>query len=243
MPTATPAPDPAIRVIYATPSDVEPRPTYLTSLEAAIYNVQDWYAEHLDGQTFALHTPTAEHCELDGVSDRYATTGGWDQAILDLQGCADVLLNANAYSELRDLLVTRPSWSWAYQLVPLNQYYTWIIYVDVASDCMTSELGRGGPQVAMMGREDLIGLTNPEGNDNHCGRARSQGGYLGGTAHELAHSFGRPHPPGCEEALDTCDQEALMWWGYDSYPNTYFTADDVGALKASPWLYVTLTKQ
>ena len=49
------------------------------------------------------------------------------------------------------------------------------------------------------------------------------GRWWGGLAHELVHAFHVPHPPGCDEGLDTCDFDALMMFGYAVYPDTYFT--------------------
>ena len=60
--------------------------------------------------------------------------------------------------------------------------------------------------------------------------------YVGGLGHELGHAFGLSHPPGCDAGLATCDQNALMWAGYASYPNTYLRTDEKQILLASPFI-------
>ncbi len=215
-PTPTPVPDPMVRVIYATPLDVEPNPAYIAALNSAIYDVQRWYADQLDGLTFAVQTRTPEHCSLANPADHYAREEGYNRVVYDLQHCV-------------------PIW-WE------QPYYVWVIYPDVVGDCELTELGRGGYGVTILHRDDLEGLTKPEGH-THCGYYRPHGGWVGGLAHELGHAFGLPHPPGCDEGLETCDWDAMMQLGYTKYPDTYLTDADVAALKASPWFYVTLTEQ
>ena len=233
-----------MRVIYATPSDVDYNPRYMTALATTFTDVQNWYADKLEGRTFQLHSPTPEHCELDGPSDRYSIAGGWDQVILDLEGCANILASPHTYGQLRGMIEAQPTWSYASNGVPHSRYYTWAVYVDAASDCKTSELGRGGPKrLTIMGREDLIGLANKEGNTNHCGYQRTQVSYLGGTAHELAHAFGLDHPPGCDDGLPTCDWDALMHLGYNNYPDTYFTEMDIERLNRNRFIRALETSQ
>ena len=99
------------------------------------------------------------------------------------------------------------------------------------------ELGAGGPGLIMVPRADLEGLTNP-GIYYHCDEGPYNGPlgrWIGGLAHELGHSFGLPHPPGCDDGLSTCDEEALLWSGYESYPDTYLREDEKAVLRRSPF--------
>ena len=107
--------------------------------------------------------------------------------------------------------------------------FTWALYVDAKErPGEPHELGRGGPGLAMMARKDLKGLSNPG--------SRTYGRWVGGTAHELGHTFGLPHPPGCNDGLPTCDRRALMWTGYVKYPNTYLRDDEKAILRRSPFI-------
>jgi hypothetical protein len=65
------------------------------------------------------------------------------------------------------------------------------------------------------------------------------GRYIGGLGHELGHTFGLPHPPGCDDGLPTCDENALMWAGYVSYPDTYLRDDEKQMLLKSPYFWRT----
>ena len=65
---------------------------------------------------------------------------------------------------------------------------------------------------------------------------RSVQSVYGGLARELGHVFGLPHPPGCEEGSPSCDTQALMWDGYDSYPNTYLRDDEKAVLLEVPFI-------
>ena len=208
-------PKPVVRVIYATPSDTDVNPAYMTALEKAIYNVQRWYAEKLDGHTFAVQAPTPEYCTLPNPEDYYAREGGYHRVVQDLQHCV-------------------PIW---YE----SPYYVWAVYPDVVYHCGESDLGKGGSGTTVLHRNDLEGVRKPEGHTS-CGYYRPQDGWFGGLAHELGHAFGLPHPPGCNEGLEICDWHAMMNAGYVDYPDTYLTEADVEALKASPWFHVRLTE-
>ena len=88
----------------------------------------------------------------------------------------------------------------------------------------------------MVPRWDLEGLANPSGEYYYCDDGPyygTLGRWFGGLAHELGHSFAVPHPPGCEEGLSTCDTRALMWLGYEDYPNTYLRDDEKEILRRS----------
>ena len=200
---------PRVRVVYAIPMGVDPNPAYMESLENAIQDVQEWYAEKLGGRTFAMRTHTPEMCTLANEDDYYARDGGYGRVIDDLQHCV-------------------PIW---YE----SPYYVWTVYADVTGHCDLGIFGRGGGGITIMAKPDLEGLSNPEGR-MHCGFYRQHSSWVGGLAHELGHALGLLHPPGCDEGLESCDQEALMQVGYDSYPDTYLTDADVATLMASPFI-------
>ena len=87
----------------------------------------------------------------------------------------------------------------------------------------------------MLGRWDLLGLTDP-GGSHPCGHGgQPHGRWVGGLGHELGHASGLPHPPGCDSGRPTCDSEALMWTGYASWPDTYLRDDERTKLRESPF--------
>ena len=201
-----------VRVIYATPLDVEVNPVYMEALPTVYAHIQDWFAGKLEGLTFEVQAPIPQHCTLPQRGDYYAGhKDGYTRVIEDIQHCAPV--------------------SWG------SPFFVWAIYVDTPFVCDVGALGAGGGGTTIMHGDDLEGLSNPNGH-TQCGFPRTHMGYVGGTAHELGHAFGLPHPPGCDEGLDTCDQEAMMQWGYTVYPNTYLRDDDIANLKVSPFFWV-----
>lgn len=205
-----PTPDPTVRVIYATPSDVNPTWAYMEAIEATISEVQQWFSGRLDGQTFETLSPVPQHCTLTQPASYYAREGGWDRTIADLQHCASVLY---------------PS-----------RFYAWVIFVDTPFDCEASELGAGWDGVTIMHREDLermrLRAEEHSGIYDSCTNTYPVEGIPGGVAHAL----GLPHPPGCEEGLDTCEDGLLMWDGYSIFPDSRLTETEVAALKASRFI-------
>ncbi len=216
-PTATPLPTPAVRIVYAVPADREFHAPYAAAIEAAIHGAQVWYAEQLEGRTFAIEGPTPQICVLKNPAAHYEGADGWGRVLRGLQHCAPV----EHYSS----------------------QYVWVIYPDVSFTCELSELGRGGAGVTILHRSDLDGLISPE-THSQCGAPpRGTFGWIGGLAHELGHAFGLDHPPGCDEGLDSCDYDALMWAGfYWDYPDTYLTEIDLHTLRSSPFLLGATTR-
>ena len=217
-------PDTKVQAIYAIPSDREYNAQYEAAVGDAIFHVQDWYADQLDGRTFAIEEPVPLICETENPSKHYEKQGGWNRTIADVQHCAPV--------------------------EHFSDEYTYVIYIDAGFNCDgKSELGQGGDGVTIIHSGDLEGLLDPNNflpcPDYH---PRGEFGWIGGLAHELGHAFGRDHPPGCDDAHDLgllynpdasdhCDVDALMWWGFwDDYPETYLTNEDITILESSPFI-------
>jgi hypothetical protein len=59
--------------------------------------------------------------------------------------------------------------------------------------------------------------------------------WVGGLGHELGHAFFLPHPPGCDDGLPECDETALLWVGYATYPDAHLTKADIATLTTSPF--------
>ena len=202
-----------VRVIYAAPSDREFRSDYRDAIQHAIVDLQSWYRRQLGGLTFSLYDATPELCQLSETSDYY-DQDPWQKVLEGVQHCAPVEDNTSTFA--------------------------WVIYADLEAVCgARGSLGRGGPGLTMVGRDDLEGLI---GNRlvayDECGRpyAAPVTRWIGGIGHELGHALGLPHPPGCDDGLPTCDRAALMDLGYTTYPDTYLRPDDKQVLWRSPFI-------
>ena len=203
----------SVRVLYVVPADREFRDDYSDGISRGIVDVQSWYRRQLDGLTFDIYSVMPEQCHLPGDEDYYSHGDVWEKVLMDVQSCAPVQGGTSRF--------------------------IWALYVDAEERCgEPHELGRGWDGLAMMGSGDLEGLSNP-GPYSACDGGPWEGTlgrWMGGTAHELAHTFPVPHPPGCDEGLPTCDTDALMHNGYESYPNTYFRDDEKAILRRSPFI-------
>ena len=205
----------SVRTVYAIPSNREPVQVYRDSVARAVRHLQRWYGEELGGVTFAVADTVPEVCRLlvddeflirhDGtVSER------WAAALESVAHCGP-----RRYDET----------------------FVWIVYFDVDEPCWRPDrpltLGRGEPGLTMLGRWDLLGLTNPD-LELPCGHGgRPHGRWVGGLGHELGHAFGLSHPPGCDESSPSCDYGALMAFGYVAWPDTYLRDDEKQFLRAS----------
>ncbi|WP_420443984.1 cell wall-binding repeat-containing protein [Candidatus Poriferisodalis sp.] len=205
---------PNVRVLYAAPADREFRPDYSEGIEHALVDLQSWYRQQLGGLTFSLYDATPEHCQMDMPADFYAPDS-WNKVVEGVQHCAPV--------------------------EGFTSEFVWVIYADVGSECDDpNSLGRGGPGLTILGRDDLEGLVgNRLSYYDQCGYGPFAGPvrrWIGGMGHELGHALGLPHPPGCDAGLPTCDGSALMFNGYGDYPDTYLRADEKELLIRSPFM-------
>ena len=203
----------SVRVLYVVPADKEFRDDYSAGISKAIVDVQSWYRRQLDGLTFDIYSVIPEPCHLPEDEDYYAYTEVWTRVLRDVQPCAPV--------------------------VPNDPGFIWALYVDVEEACDGFQaLGRGGDGLTLLPGYDLELMQNPNRTRVFCDGTfyRTYGSVLGGLAHELAHTFYVPHPPGCDEDLPTCDTEALMGFGWGNYPDTYFRDDDKEILRRSPFI-------
>ena len=212
-PSPTPTVEPMVQVIYAIPSDRQHDTRYENAINGAIMHVQGWYADQLDGRTFSIEEPTPLVCEVENPAKYYEGKYGWNRVVRDVQHCAPV-----------------QHWS---------DEYVWAIYIDAEFDCDGGgELGQGANGLTIIHSGDLEGLLDPA-TFSLCPdySPRGEYGWAGGLAHELGHTFGLIHPPGCDEGLSHCDTQALMWLGfYYNYPETYLTDEDVAILISSPFI-------
>jgi hypothetical protein len=200
-----------VHVVYLVPSDKQTDALYVATLDKTIRDLQLWYRDHMDdATTFQVNDPVVQVVPTAHASSWYATnpTGGaanlvfWDNVLTD--GFA---ATGGKFDDPQGI---------------------WLYYVDADSQC-GQLAGSGTSGVAVLPANDLRGLTgkqnvppcpaDPPDNQPRCR-------WVGGLGHELGHAFGLPHPPGCDAGDPSCDNQALMWLGYTSYPTTFLRPDE-----------------
>ncbi|WP_419934159.1 hypothetical protein [Candidatus Palauibacter sp.] len=223
-----PAPPPQtthvpVRVVYAYPADKYFRWQYGAAIDSSMNEIQAWYAEELDGTTFALYGERVETCQLAEPERVYAD-------ISREQGDAWMWrMYMLLFDHLEPCLGERPGFGGE------DPSTIWMLFFDIHEACNITypALGRASWGVALLGAWDLEGLIEAE--DRLCDRGNSYARkrWVGGQAHELGHAFGLPHPPGCDAGLPSCDSAALMASGSYSFPDTYLRADEMRHLRGT----------
>ena len=206
----------SVRVLYVVPADKEFRADYSRAISKTVVDVQAWYRRQLDGATYDLYRAVPEFCHLPRNEEYYAGTDVWSRILRDVQRCAPVSDRGRTP-------------------------YSWALYVDVHEKCDGfQELGRGGDRLTMLAGYDLALMAAGGGRWTFCDVGniyRSYGSVLGGFAHELAHTFLIPHPPECDPVVtQACDPKLLMAFGWDIYPDTYFSEREKAMLLRSRFI-------
>lgn len=210
-PPPAPAPNaPWVKVLYLHPTDRPFRADYQAAANDAVNQVQAWYRTQLGGKSFVRASNSVTPCALPNNASYYRTDS-WNRVLTDVQACAPV---AGFGSEV-----------------------TWVLYVDVLDECGPNRLGAAYQGLTILPQGDLQGLVG-EPQVDRCGAVEDQlpSRWIGGLGHELAHAFGVPHPPGCEQGLPTCDGKSIMWTGFYSFPSTYLSAAERTQMTASPFI-------
>jgi hypothetical protein len=203
---------PQVHLVYAVPTGDTWNPGDKSGIANAIRSLQSWYFDQV-GKTFSIANAHQQLCQLPHAASHYLVDT-WDKIFNDLQPCAKVTYTGASKD--------------------------WIVYADVDHTCNTDgPIGEGTDGLTILGVQDLSGLIG--GPVSECGESFDfpVGRYIGGLGHELGHTFGLPHPPGCDDGLPTCDENALMWAGYVSYPDTYLRDDEKQMLLKSPYFWRT----
>lgn len=211
-----------VRFVYLVPADKQEKPEYRLAIENAAKHLQAWYRSQLgNGTSFNLREPVVEvyHTTHDEI---------WYSTNPDTDWAGD----------------------WKYWFNVVNDAFTltggsfedpnnsWIIYIDAEAVC---PLLQGGAlnHVAAMGADDLKGLAGepPRQQCNGATLNYPPCRFVGGLGHELGHTLGLPHPPGCDDQQPVpCDSKSLMYLGYISYPNTYFSEQEKATLTSSGFM-------
>ncbi|MBN1599739.1 MAG: hypothetical protein JW894_15695, partial [Bacteroidales bacterium] len=209
-----------VRILYLVPADSSVKPEYALSLKNAVVHLQQWYKEQLYGKkTFnLLPDPIIEIYQTQHNAEWYSTNSNGSYWMWFWNNVTD-----DAFK-----LTGGRFWD------PNN---IWVIYIDAFNACGQCG-GCGGLGTAVISANDLRGLTGQPWMPICPGEGREYTPcrYAGGLGHELGHAFGLPHPPGCEEGLPGCDRNSIMWFGYITYPNTYFSENEKATLINSPFI-------
>lgn len=203
---------PAVHLVYAVPQGVSWNSGDTAGIAEAISSLQGWYLSQV-GKTFSIATGTPILCRLPYPASEYLVNT-WDKVFTDVQPCANATFS--------------------------SKHADWIVYAAVDHTCNTAgPVGEGEPGLTILGIQDLNGLVGAPVSE--CGESFDYpvNRWIGGLGHELGHTFGLPHPPGCDAGLSTCDYNALMWAGYVDYPNTYLRQDEITPLLSSPYFWKT----
>ena len=213
--------EPRVHVVYLVPSDRQASPLYVSTLEKTIRELQLWYQDHTtDAVTFEVSDPVVEVVATPNPAAFYSTNPNGDAYLWFWNNVLDDAFAATGGT------FNDPE-------------HRWLYYIDADGAC-DQIAGSGTSGVAVLPANDLRGLTG-QPNQPPCPDAPPDDGprcrWVGGLGHELGHAFNLPHPPGCEDQDRTtpCDSGALMYLGYASYPDAYFTEDDQVTLAASPF--------
>jgi hypothetical protein len=201
---------PKVHVVYAVPAGQTWNQDDVTAIGGALSSLQGWYLSQV-GKTFS-YTPTLL-CQLPYPAGEYRSNT-WDKLLADIQPCANVTFS--------------------------SQHADWVVYADVNHTCnKPGSIGEGEAGLTFLGVQDLNGLIGQPVSE--CGQNFDYppSRYIGGLGHEMGHTFGLPHPPGCDQGQPSCDTNALMWLGYVSYPNTYLRPDEIKPLLKSPYFWKT----
>lgn len=199
-----------VHVVYLIPSDKTLQTVYVKNLQTAARHLQGFFSSKLAGKTFTLTDPIVTVLNSTHDSAWFAS-GSFHY---NIGGDASALLGVNVYDDLDG---------------------RWLIYADVPAPCNNGTGAIGS--MATFPAQDLQGLAQQpvyeacSGAQDFAGRCR----WVGGMGHELGHTLGLPHPSACEDSdsATVCPDQALMWIGYTTYPDAYFTPNDLPTLNSS----------
>jgi hypothetical protein len=210
-----------VRIVYLVPTDRPVRKDYVHHLEAAIEHLQVWFRNETgDGTTFSIDKRNV--VEVVQTSQPAAWYSASPAGEYSLWFWNNVLAEAFA---LTGGMFLDPNAVWAF-------------YIDSDPGCGQAVGATSG--VALLPANDLRGLAGQPNIPPCAGASPDTAGvcrWVGGLGHELGHAFGLPHPRTCEDgdANTVCPNNALLWLGYITYPQTFLLQEDKTALAENPF--------
>jgi PEP-CTERM motif-containing protein len=210
-----------VRSLYLVPSDRAPNPDYAAAIDAALFDLQAWYAGQLGGPTFGIATPNVEIVSTALPASYYSTPRGFPGT------SSDFFFNVFEEATSVGVVLDDPAFRWA-------------VYID-------AEPGPGQFGGAALGGVTVIAAPDLRGLIGQEPAPVSR--WIGGLGHELGHTFGLPHPNDCLAPFPAGDCPynqlnypldvtggALMQFGYLTYPNTYLLPEERQFLRTTPYI-------
>ncbi len=173
----------------------------------AALHLQAWYRWQMgNGKTFTVNDPVVEVYYTTHDSTWYSTYDccGYDPYYWWWY---------NVQADANDL---SGAW-WC-----CTDFDDWVVFIDVPDYGLGGGLNNGYRGIALLA--DVAGVQGIDPNRTQCWA-------IGGTGHELGHTFGLSHPP----EGDPDWPSAIMGLGYTTYPNAVLRQTDRDTLNANPF--------
>lgn len=187
----------SVALVYFVPRDVAVRSDYQTAIVNGAFATQAYFRSQLSNRTFSF-APIVTVCRGDKDQAQYAV---------------------NPRGQIEQEAIARCGVS-----LTFGTGTRYLIYADVYQQCNApGSIGNASGNVAIMPAQDLEGLVHGLGNlqtyhpsTDSCGTTFwwNANRWIYGTAHELAHTMGIPHPPGCDAGACVGNTGgSVMWTG------------------------------
>lgn len=200
-----------VRLFYLVPADKVINPAVAKGMERAIRHLQIWYQQQLGDRTFTIRYPVVTTLNTPHPTNWYATTPNSSEQWWYWYNAANdgMALTGGSYNDPNNI---------------------WVYYVD-ADPAEGQAGGASSGKVVVVSGYDVRGVSGGKGWYETDPISR----YVGGLGHEIGHSFGLSHPTtGCNESTGAgCQYDAIMMYGYITYPNAYLTGTDKWILNMS----------